>query len=92
MNVGMMWFDSDPKKPLAQKIGEAAERYQKKYGEAPDACRVPVSMLAETELQIGRVSVRPMRSILPGHLWIGIDDPHPGLPPKRESADLGEGA
>jgi hypothetical protein len=26
------------------------------------------------ELQAGKITVRPNRSILPGHLWIGTED------------------
>jgi hypothetical protein len=40
MNMGLLWFDDDPKKPLARKIGEAAERYWQRFAVAPTACHI----------------------------------------------------
>ena len=40
MNVGLLWFDDDPRKPLARKIGEAAERYWQRFAVAPTACHI----------------------------------------------------
>ncbi len=74
MNTGMMWFDNDPKIPLAEKVERAAAHYRSKYGRAPDLCLVHPSMLTETQVQAGRVLVRPLRSVLPGHLWIGVEE------------------
>jgi len=31
-------------------------------------------MLAEPQMQEGKVIIRPLPAILPGHLWIGVDD------------------
>lgn len=74
MNVGMMWFNDNPKMALTAKVREAAEYYQAKYGCAPDLCLVNPGMIAEHQLQEGRVIIRPLRSILPGHFWIGVDE------------------
>ena len=75
MNIGMMWFNNDPKTPLISKVLEAAEYYQNKYGRPADTCLVHPDMLAEAQLQVGKITVKPLRSILPGHLWIGVDTP-----------------
>ena len=74
MITGMMWLDNDPKTPLVEKVQRAAEYYRNKYGRAPDVCMVHPSMLAEPQAQAGRVVVRPLRSVLPGHLWIGVEE------------------
>jgi hypothetical protein len=74
MNTGMLWFDNDPKTSLADKVQKAAEHYREKYGAMPDMCMVNPSMLAESEAHVGRVLIRPMRSIMPGHLWIGVEE------------------
>ena len=82
MDTGMLWFDNDPKKSLDVKVQQAADYYWKKYGRNPDLCLVnpgnlikanpqPESMLA------GKVVIRPLRSVLPGHLWIGVDEKIP---------------
>ena len=86
MNVGMLWFDNDPRTALTVKVERAADYYRQKYGLIPDLCLVHPSMLAEPLLtcasttgagKAGKkfvVSVRPNRLVLPGHLWIGIED------------------
>jgi hypothetical protein len=94
MNVGMMWFDNDPKTTLDVKIQRAADYYYHKYGQVPDMCLVNPKMVDATHpdqetRQVGKITVRPLRSVLPGHLWIGVEicagqDPLPGLPPNSE--------
>jgi hypothetical protein len=77
MNTGMLWFDNDPKTALDQKVEEAASYFRKKYGQSPDLCLVHPSMLAEAQYQTGQVTVRPWRTVTPGHLWIGVDEKLP---------------
>ncbi len=45
MNVGMLWFDNDPKVNLDSKIERAAVYYRTKYGKTPTLCFVHPSML-----------------------------------------------
>ena len=82
MNTGMMWFDNDPKTTLDVKIQQAADYYRQKYGRTPDLCLVNPGVLdkshPETDSrQTGKILIRPFRSVLPGHLWIGVDDKRP---------------
>jgi hypothetical protein len=77
MNTGMMWFDNDPKTALPDKVARAAEYYRSKYGHSPDVCLVNPGMLPQPVLQTGRIQVRPMRTVLPGHLWIGVEESLP---------------
>lgn len=77
MLTGMLWFDNDPATALPVKVQRAAEYYRKKYGLAPDFCVVNPRMLTATTLQAGGVTVRASRTILPGHLWIGVTDKLP---------------
>ena len=83
MNIGMLWFDNDPKAEIDIKIERAASYYRTKYGKAPNLCFVHPSMLggdappenAEPpagEPKNGAVEVRASRSVLPNHFWIGI--------------------
>jgi hypothetical protein len=80
MNIGMLWFDNDPKTELTLKIKRAADYYQHKYGRAPTLCFVHPSMVpgsspesAETVLKSGDIEVRSSRSVLPNHFWLGIN-------------------
>ena len=82
MNVGMMWFDNDPKTSLVAKIERARDYYMRKYYRVPNIVLIHPSMLpAETKdetkeisPELGKIMVRPYRYVLPGHLWIGIED------------------
>jgi len=94
MNIGMLWFDNDPKANLDAKIERAATYYQKKYGRSPTLCFIHPSMLqngklpgpetAQTHNNPGDskpeksfatcgVEIRSNRSVLPNHLWIGVN-------------------
>jgi hypothetical protein len=72
MNIGMLWFDNDPKAELGFKIRRAADYYRSKYGKTPDLCFVHPSLLVDCKPQTGKIEVRSSRSVLPDHFWIGI--------------------
>lgn len=75
MSTGLLWFDNNPKTTLDQKIAQAAAHYLKKYGHAPELCLVNPSMLdGQTLNDVPGMTVRPYRPVLPGYLWIGIED------------------
>ncbi len=78
MNVGMLWFDNDKQTALKAKIERAADYYKQKYGLTADVCLVHPSMLADPKPDFiescsGKVTLRANKSILPGHLWIGVE-------------------
>ena len=80
----MLWFDNDPKTALTAKIERAVDYYRHKYGRDPNLCLIHPSMLdnpasgggAGEQPTTGKVVVRPYRPVLPGHLWIGIEEKH----------------
>jgi hypothetical protein len=74
----MLWFDNS-QTALNIKIQKAVDYYHKKYGRTPDLCLVHPSMLEAQEknqrtVEINKLTVRPYRPVLPGHIWIGIED------------------
>jgi hypothetical protein len=73
MHTGMLWFD-DSQITLNMKIQKAMEYYHKKYGRVPDLCLVHPNMLKDTKLEEEKITVRPYRPVLPGHIWIGVED------------------
>ena len=79
MEVGMLWYD-DTKKELSEKVARAVEYYKTKYGVAPTLCFVNPSMLRQAEV-MGSVQVRPARTVLANHLWLGVGE----VPAKSES-------
>ena len=73
MHTGMLWFDNS-QIALDIKIQKAIDYYHKKYGRTPDLCLVHPSMLKDTKLDEKKITIRPYRPVLPGHIWIGIED------------------
>jgi hypothetical protein len=79
MNIGMLWFDNDPKIALEAKLARAIQYYQTKYGANPNLCFVHPSMLENgaaaptTEPRRAGIEVRPSRSVLPHHFWLGVN-------------------
>jgi hypothetical protein len=82
MLTGMLWFDNS-KTALTEKIQKAVDYYRKKYGRQPDLVLVHPSMMpVDQTLQAGSfqfygLNVRPYRPVLPGHIWIGIEQKEP---------------
>lgn len=74
MDGGMLWFDDDPKTDLIAKVIQAAQYYQKKFGQSPNLCYVHPSSLSQANLEIGKITVRAFKPVLPRHLWIGMAD------------------
>ena len=73
MNIGMLWFDNDPKTDIAVKITRAVDYYQHKYGQTPNLCFVHPSMVKTTPTKSGNIEVRSSRAVLPNHFWIGLN-------------------
>lgn len=73
MHTGMLWFD-DTQTTLDNKIRKATEYYQKKYGRTPDLCLVHPSMMQDSVVASEKITVRAYRPVLPGHIWVGVED------------------
>lgn len=71
MNVGMLWFDNDPKRTFDEKLTRAAEHYRRKYGRAPEVCFVHPEV-AKNSARSGGVQVETSKTILPNHFWLGV--------------------
>lgn len=76
MKVGLLWFDDDPGRDLAQKIGRAAQHYERKFGRQPDICYVHPSLLNGQPRRVGKLTVAPLPSVLRHHFWLGEEDGH----------------
>mgnify|MGYP000163472015 CR=1 FL=1 len=78
MKVGLLWFDNDSRRAIEDKVQRAAAHYQRKYGHAPTVCFVHPSMLngndQHGELRADGVAIRPGRTVLPDHFWLGVAD------------------
>jgi len=74
MDIGLLWFDDDPKRSLTQKIVAAATRYREKFGAIPNMCYVNPSTLGNGPKTVGIVQIRTAVNILPNHFFIGVAD------------------
>ena len=75
MDIGMLWYDADTKQDLAQKVARAAEHYRAKYGVSPNLCFVNPAQLPAGAASAAGVQVRPARTVLRNHFWLGVGEP-----------------
>jgi hypothetical protein len=80
MQVGLLWFDNDPRREVAAKALDAARRYREKFGVIPDTCYVNNAMLDGREMVVPLPSadqavlrIRPAAHIRPHHFWVGVE-------------------
>lgn len=75
MSVGMLWFDGDHKRPLSERIHEAASFYHDKYGDRPNLCFVHPRTLHDDGDSVSNddLQLRTSDSVLPDHFWLGVD-------------------
>lgn len=73
MSMGMLWFDNSGA-TVQEKLRKAIDYYVRKYNRQPDLCLLNPVTLGEETVDIEGLTVRPYRPVLPGHIWIGIED------------------
>ena len=76
MKEGLLWYDDDPGRDLAEKINRAVRRYRQKFGSPPDACYVhPSTMEGNGKAhEVGGVRITSMPSVLRHHFWLGQEE------------------
>jgi hypothetical protein len=81
MDIGLLWFDNDPKVGLEEKVRRAAGRYQEKFGHAANVCFLNPGAIAgrsaegsplEVEVGGAKIKVLAARQVLPHHFWVGV--------------------
>ncbi len=72
MEIGMMWLDDSKQRSMEEKVARAAAYYQEKYGRNPELCFVSVDEVDEEGKVIENIEVRPLRTILRNHFWLGM--------------------
>lgn len=70
MVEGLLWFDDDPKRTLAEKVMRAVAAYWHKHGLSANVCLVHPSVLKH-EIYIGGTRVAPWPTVLLHHFWVG---------------------
>jgi hypothetical protein len=76
MKVGMLWLDESEAVQIEDRIRGAAAYYKDKYAEQPNICFVhPSTAAGEIPRSVGHLSVRKNKAVIPGHFWIGVQEP-----------------
>ena len=70
--VGLLWFDDNPRVPLAAKIESAVRRCQERFGRSPDVCYVHPRTLAGAQGLPIHPRVVERASVLPNHFWVVV--------------------
>jgi hypothetical protein len=82
MNIGLLWYDGDPKAGLEEKVRRAAGRYRQKFGRAATVCFLnpraladrPAGAALEVLVDNAPIKIVAERRILPDHFWVGISE------------------
>ena len=81
ISEGLLWYDPDPKKPLAKKLSEAAARYAEKYNIVPNLCQISPAHVEEiASLERLPLPVEYSRFIRPYYILVGVDGAAPTQP------------
>ena len=78
----LIWFDNDRKRPLRAKVAAAVERYEERFGSAPELVLLNPAQAGADEAIVG-IPVRTTPLVSPDHLYVGREDPgeHDALHP-----------
>ncbi|MBN1285228.1 MAG: hypothetical protein JXB47_07515 [Anaerolineae bacterium] len=76
MKTGMLWFDDDKKRSLAEKVTRAVTYYEQKYKVTPNVCYVHPSTLEEPGDVAGLngLELRTAKQVRRNHFWVGIEE------------------
>jgi hypothetical protein len=82
MDIGMLWYDDDAKRQLDEKVARAVEYYRAKYGVPPTDCYVHPGMLSAGQpATAAGVRLRPNRTVIKNHFWLGVGEAPPSATP-----------
>jgi hypothetical protein len=73
MREGLLWFDNDPKRKLSDKVGQAATRYQVRFGRRPTTCYLSEQDFDGKTEEVNGIRLRPVPNVRPHHFWVGVE-------------------
>ena len=74
MDIGMLWYDDDSKRPISEKVARAVDYYKAKYGSVPTVCFVNPATLKDGADSAAGVQIRSARNVMVDHFWLGIGE------------------
>jgi hypothetical protein len=76
--VGLLWYDDDARRPVAQKIADAVARYQERLGGRPTVCqlnpRQAATLTAAKAATVPQVRLMPDETLRPNYFLVGIEE------------------
>ena len=70
MRKGMLWYDNENQRNMKEKIANAIDFFQSKYGHLPHVCYVnPQSLDGELSFN-AQVKVESSERIIKNHIWL----------------------
>jgi hypothetical protein len=73
MKEGLLWFDNDPNRKLADKISRAVTRYQAKFGRRPTTCYVSSDDFDGQTDDVNGIRLRSAADVRRHHFWVGVE-------------------
>src|SRR5262245_49804694 len=74
MDIGMLWYDDDNKRPFSEKVARAVDFYKAKYGSVPTVCFVNPAAIKQAPDSAAGVQIRPARNVMVDHFWLGVGE------------------
>ena len=74
MDIGMLWYDDDSKRPFGEKVARAVDYYKAKYGSVPTVCFVNPAALKDAPDSAAGVQIRSARNVMADHFWLGVGE------------------
>ena len=74
MDIGMLWYDDDNKRPFTDKVARAVDYYKAKYGSVPTVCFVNPASLKDAPDTAAGVQIRSARNVMVDHFWLGVGE------------------
>ena len=70
MQEGMLWYDNENQKEMREKISNAVDFFQAKYGQLPDICYVhPEEFVSEIVID-EKIKIQPNERVIKHHIWL----------------------
>jgi hypothetical protein len=74
MDIGMLWYDDDGKRPFSEKVARAVDYYKAKYGSVPTVCFVNPATLKDSPDTAAGMQIRSARNVMVDHFWLGMGE------------------
>ena len=74
MDIGMLWYDDDSKRPFGEKVARAVDYYKAKYGSVPTVCFVNPAAIKDAPDTAAGVQIRSARNVMVDHFWLGVGE------------------